>query len=66
MQIYDFVEWELDKFRRECNFTPAELEYFNLRAKSKSNVEISFKMNVSEAQVSRLARKVKSKILRVV
>ena len=65
MKIYDFVEWELEKFRRECNFTPDELEYFNLRAKYKSNVEISMTMNISEARVSRLAKRVKTKILKV-
>lgn len=66
MLIYDFVEWELQKFRDECNFTPQEMEYFNLRAKGKSNVQIALEMNVSEPQVSKLAKKVKSKILRVV
>ena len=65
MQIYDFVEWELNYMRNECNFTPDELEYFNLRAKHKSNVQIAMEMNVSEPQVSKLAKKVKSKILRV-
>lgn len=66
MQIYDFVEWELKKFRSECNFTPAELEYFNLRAKCKSNIEISMTMNISERQVTRLSKKVKQKILKVI
>ncbi|MCH5211003.1 MAG: hypothetical protein J1F01_08590 [Oscillospiraceae bacterium] len=66
IKIYDFVEWELEKFRNECNFTPSELQYFNLRAKYKSNVAISLEMNVSTAEVSRLARKVKAKMLRVI
>ena len=65
MQIYDFVEWELQKLRDECNFSDAEMQYFNLRAKHKSNVEISLSMNVSEAQVSKLAKRVKNKILKV-
>ena len=65
MQIYDFVEWELKKLRDECNFTPDELQYFNLRAKHKSNVEISMLMHISEPKVSVLARKVKAKIVRV-
>jgi len=65
MKIYDFVEWELEKFRKECNFTDEELEYFNLRAKGKSNVEISLTMNISTAKVSVLAKKVKSKMIRV-
>lgn len=66
MQLYDFTVPELDKFRALCNFTPDELEYFELRAKKKSNVQIALIMHVSEAQVSKLARKVKDKIKRVI
>lgn len=66
MQIYDFVEWELELLRKECNFSSDELQYFNLRAKHKSNVEISLTMNVSEAQVSKLAKRVKNKIVKVI
>ena len=65
MQIYDFTVPELDKFRELCNFSDQELEYFNLRARHKSNIEIAMAMFVSEAQVSKLAKKVKSKIIRV-
>lgn len=64
-QLYDFTIPELDKLRELCNFSDAELEYFNLRAKHKSNVEIALNMHVSEGQVSKLARKVKDKIKRV-
>lgn len=64
-QIYDFVEWELDLLRAGCNFSDDEMTYFNLRAKHKSNVEISLAMNVSEAQVSKLAKRVKNKIVKV-
>lgn len=66
MQIYDFTVPELDRFRELCNFSDDELEYFNLRSRHKSNVEIAMTMNVSEAQVSKLARKVKDKIKRIV
>lgn len=65
MKIYDFVEWELEKFRKECNFSAEELEYFNLRAKHFSNQQIAIKMNVSEGKVSKLAKSVKTKILKV-
>lgn len=65
MKICDFVEWELQKFRDECNFTDQELEYFNLRAKNKSNVQIAYEMHISESTVSVLARKVKRKIYKV-
>ena len=65
MQLYDFTKPELDYFIANCNFTPDELCYFNLRAMYKSNIQIAMEMNVSESKVSKLARKVKSKILRV-
>lgn len=65
MQPYDFTVPELEKFRELCNFSDDELEYFNLRAKHKSNVYIAMNMHVSEAQVSKLAKRVKNKILRV-
>ena len=66
MQLYDFTVPELNKFRELCNFSDDELEYFNLRAKHKSNTYISIEMSVSEAQVSKLARRVKDKIKRVI
>ena len=65
MQIYDFVEKELKYFRQECNFSDEELTYFNLRAKHYSNQQIAIQMNISEGKVSKLAKSVKSKILRV-
>ena len=66
IQLYNFTVPELDKFRELCNFTPDELIYFDLRAKYKSNVEIALTMHVSEAKVSKLARRVKDKIIRIV
>lgn len=66
MQIYDFTVPELNRFRELCNFSDDEMDYFNLRAKHKSNVAIALGMNVSEAQVSKLAKRVKTKILRVI
>lgn len=65
MQIRDFTVPELDKFRELCNFTPHERLYFELKARDKSNVEISMEMNISTAQVSKLAKRVRSKIIRV-
>lgn len=66
MKIRDFTVPELNKFRELCNFTADELQYFELRAKDKSNVEIALSMNISESQVSKLAKRVKSKIIRVI
>ena len=63
---YDFTTPELIRLRELCNFSDDELEYFNLRAKHKSNTFIAIEMNVSEAQVSKLAKRVKNKIKRVI
>lgn len=65
-KIPDFVEKELQYFRDECNFSDEEMMYFNLRAKNKSNIQIAMEMNVSEAKVSKLARRVKDKMLRTI
>ena len=65
MQIYDFTVPELNKFKELCNFTEDELQYFELRAKKKQNVEISFAMHISDSQVSKLSKRVRSKIIRV-
>lgn len=65
MLIRDFTVPELNKFRELCNFTPDERLYFELRARDKSNVEISLEMNVSTAQVSKIAKRVKTKIIKV-
>ena len=65
-KIPDFVEKELQYFRDECNFSVEEMTYFNLRAKNKSNIQIAMEMNVSEAKVSKLARRVKDKIIKVI
>lgn len=65
MRIQNFVEKELQMFRNECNFSDEEMEYFNLRAKDKSNGQIALIMNCSEAKVSKLARRVKDKMIRV-
>lgn len=65
MKIRDFTVPELNRFRELCNFTDDEMTYFNLRAKDKSNVQISMEMNISSAQVSKLAKRVKSKMIRI-
>lgn len=66
MKLYDFTVPELNRFRELCNFTEDEMTYFNLKSRQKSNVEIAFAMNVSSAQVSKLSKRVRSKILRVI
>ena len=65
MLLRDYTKVELDRYVELCNFTESELQYFNLKSKDKSNVQISFEMNISERQVSALAKRVKSKMARM-
>ena len=65
MKLCDFTRPELDRFRELCNFTQMESQYFELRSRDYSNVQIAQELNVSESTVSVLARKVKRKIIRV-
>lgn len=65
MKLRDFTVPELNRFRELCNFTDDERQYFEYRAKDKSNIQIAIEMNISESQVSKLARRVKSKMLRI-
>ena len=61
----EFTEIECARFRRDCNFTPDELEVFNLRVKDKSLVEIQIALGMSEATVTRRIRNIKKKIIKV-
>ena len=65
MQIYGLTVPELERYRNHCNFLDDELDYFNLKSRGKSNASISIELNVSEAQVSKIAKRVKDKIDRL-
>ena len=65
MQIYDYTVPELQRYRELCNFIDDEMEYFNLRSRGNSNIQIAISMNVSEAQVSKVAKRVRAKMDRV-
>lgn len=65
MIISDFVEWELEKFRHECNFTEEELEFFNYRAKNISIERIAEMMHISVGKANVLSRKMKNKMLKI-
>ena len=65
MKLSDYTVPELNKYRELCNFSDEEMEYFNLRSRGKSNIQISMTMCVSEPKVSLLARKVRDKIKKV-
>lgn len=63
--IHDFVKKELDMFRRECNFTLEELDFFNRRAQNIPIQQIAEDMNISVGKADKLSRKVKDKMIRV-
>jgi DNA-binding CsgD family transcriptional regulator len=65
MLLRDYTLPEINHFIANCNFTDSELQYFTLKSKDRSNVQISMEMNISEQQVSKLAKRVKNKINRV-
>lgn len=65
MRIRDLTVPELEHYRKMCNFLDDELVYFNMKSRGKSNVQISNKLNISEVQVSRIATKVREKMLKV-
>lgn len=65
MKISNYVEPELQMFRKLCNFTPQEMDYFNMKARDKTNVQIAIDLCISESSVSNLSKKVKSKMKRV-
>lgn len=65
MLLRDFTKPEIEYLLDRCNFTDEEERYFLLRTKDKSNTQISLEMNISETQVSRLAKRVKNKIKRI-
>ena len=65
MKICDFTKPELDKFRKECNVTEIERQCFDLKAKDKTNTQLSMELNVSESTISVVMRRVRTKITRV-
>ena len=65
MRICDLTVPELNRYRELCNFLDDELIYFNMKARNKSNVQIAMAMSVSDAQLSRIAVRVKDKMRRI-
>lgn len=65
-KINKYIEYELNIFRNECNFSDEELIYFNYKAKGWSNIRISTEMNASTATITRLGKSVSSKMNKVI
>lgn len=66
-KIKGFVKWELELFRNECNFTPDESMFFDLRNEGDgmSLEEISEQMGYSMSKISDLSESVAGKIIKV-
>lgn len=65
MKLCSLIKPEIDYYIENANFTDDELKYFQYKTKDKSNVYISIEMNVSESQVSKIAKRVRDKITRI-
>lgn len=65
MKVYDFTVFELDFFRKYCNFTPEERRLFELRAQNILLERCAEMMNVSVSTVKRMSQRINKKIIRV-
>lgn len=65
-KIQKYVEHELNIFRKECNFTDDEMDYFNFKARGYSNVRIASEMCSSPATVTRIGQAVSAKVEKVI
>lgn len=65
LQLHKLTNKELEFYKKECNFTDDELAVYNMRAKGKSVVQISFAINCSERKVGNLIKSIKNKMGRV-
>lgn len=64
MYSFDFSYAEYQRIFERCVFSDIELEIIQAKRKSHSNVQIAQDLNISEATVSRLIRKISKKIMR--
>lgn len=65
MKICSFTRKEIEYLRKECNFTPTEMELFDLRSMDVPLELCAEKMNVSLSTVKRISRRINTKIIKV-
>ena len=65
LKVYDFTVFELNYFRKYCNFTEEERCLFELRAKNIPLESCAEIMNVSISTVNRISKRVNKKIIKV-
>ena len=61
----DYIECQLEVFRREGNFSSEELQFFNLRAKKLTMIEISQEMHISRTKCYNIQNSVLAKMKQV-
>ena len=66
-EVEGFVKLELELFRNECNFTPDESMFFDLRNEGEgmSFEEISGQMGYGMNKINKLSESVTDKIIKV-
>lgn len=67
-KVERFVKWELQMFRDECNFTPDEAMFFDLRNGDEGMTleEIAGQMGYSMSKITDLVNDVNDKIKKVI
>ena len=67
IEIDGFVKWEMELYRSECNFTPDQAMFFDLRNEGEgmSLEEIAGQMGYSMSKISDLSKEVTNKIIKV-
>lgn len=65
-KLCSFVKPEIDYFIENCNFTDDEMIYFKLKSKNIADDLIAEQLNCSIAQVGKLSKRVRSKMIRVI
>lgn len=65
MKICDFTKPELDKFRKECNFTETERQCFDLKAKGMTNYQLAMQLNMCDSSVASTMKSIRTKITAV-
>lgn len=63
---FDFTKQEYLDICEECLFNDLEREILLMKITGHSIVEMSLKLNVSTSKISKIIRKIKNKIIRVV
>lgn len=65
MIMTDFVQSDIDRFIRECNFTPLEKDFFLLRTQGYTLDEIPGRLPITRRSADNYSKRVKRKILKV-